>query len=116
MGDRLGLEGGSCPWGLGRGGTSFILKLKLCLSSPSHKAWSTGDANKQWGQQMGENRVSGPPPGARLCGAVSCVEGGNVTVTNAVLATQTELRGPSSLPSSSALRWFAHAPGTVRGV
>lgn len=39
-------------------GISFIPKLNLCLSSPSHKAWSTGDANKWWGQQMGQNRAS----------------------------------------------------------
>lgn len=98
--------------GVGQMGTSFIPKLKIRLSSPSHKAWS----NKRWGQQLGENRVSGPHPGARLCEAVSCVEAGNVTVANAVLATQTKRRGPSSLPTSSALPWFAHAPGTVRGV
>lgn len=98
------------PLGTGQVGLSFIPKLKLLLSSPSHKAWSTGSANKQWGQQMGQNRTSEPHvgPGAGWRQGMSLL--------HAVLAMQTKLRGPSPLPSSSVLPWYSHAPGTVGDV
>lgn len=54
------MEGRCCLRELGQVGTSFIPKLKVLLSSSSHKTWSTGDAIKQCGQHMGQNRASEP--------------------------------------------------------
>lgn len=94
------------------GGASGHLfpKLKLRLSSSSHKAWSTGDANKQWGQQMGENRASEPHRGARLC-----VEAGNATVTfRSAYADKTE--GSRLSPFLLGPSWCSHALGTAGDV
>lgn len=95
--------------GGGAGGHLFP-KLKLRLSSSSHKAWSTGDANKRWGQQMGQNRASKPHGGARLC-----VEAGDVTVTLRLgYADKTE--GSRLSPLLLGPSWCSHAPGTVGDV
>lgn len=90
----------------GGAGEHLFPKLKLRLPSSSHKAWSTGDANKQWGPQMGQNRASEPHRGARLC-----VEAGNVTDTfRPGYANKTEGSRLSPLLLGP---WCSHAPGTV---
>lgn len=84
-------KGPAC--GGGAGGHLFP-KLKLRLSSSSHKAWSTGDANKQGG---GRWVRTGPLSHTEELGSLWRQ---GMPLLHFVPAMQTKLRGPVSLPSS----------------
>lgn len=94
--------------GIGQVRIPFLPELKLRLSSPSHKAWSTGSANKWWGSRWVR---TGPLSPIEELGSVglAAVWSQGMPLLRAVLATQTKLRGPSSLPSSSAFPCCSHA-------